>query len=81
MHPPNLAKGPLLATNWTKNAVFVGGCRGVRFKKSTFWVRKVHFWGFCSSADSILAMGLQEVILRATGPMLDLFVLNQMHFV
>ena len=24
MHPPNLAKGPLLATKWTKNEVFVG---------------------------------------------------------
>ena len=28
---------PLLATEWAK--------KGVRFKKSTFWVQKVHFWG------------------------------------
>ena len=34
--PPNLPKGPLLATKCTKNGVFVGGLRGVRFKKSTF---------------------------------------------
>ena len=34
--PPNLTKGPLLATKWAKNGVFVGGLRGVRFKKSTF---------------------------------------------
>ena len=25
MHPPNLAKGPLLATKWAKNKAFVGG--------------------------------------------------------
>ena len=24
-HPPNLPKGPLLATKWAKNGVFVGG--------------------------------------------------------
>ena len=45
MHPPNLPKGPLLATKWTKNEVFEEGLRGVRFKKSTFGVQKVHFWG------------------------------------
>ena len=28
MHPPNLSKGPLLATKWAKNGVFVGGFRG-----------------------------------------------------
>ena len=43
--PPNLAKGPLLATKWAKNGVFVGGLRGVRFKKSIWGVQKVHFWG------------------------------------
>ena len=25
MNPPNLPKGPLLATKWAKNGVFVGG--------------------------------------------------------
>ena len=42
--PPNLEKGPLLATKRAINRVFVGGLRGggVRFKKSTFG-------GFCTS--------------------------------
>ena len=43
--PPNLPKGPLLVKKWTKNGVFVGWLRGVRFKKSTFWVQKILFWG------------------------------------
>ena len=43
--PPHLPKGPLLATKWTKSGVFEGGLRWVRFKKSTFGVQKVHFWG------------------------------------
>ena len=33
--PPNLPKGPLLAKKWAKNVFFVGGLRGMRFKKST----------------------------------------------
>ena len=36
MQPPNLTKGPLLATKWAKNEVFVGGLRGVRFKRVHF---------------------------------------------
>ena len=43
--PSNLSKGPLLATKWAKNGIFVGGLRGMRFKKSTFLVQKVHFLG------------------------------------
>ena len=42
---PNLPKCPLLATKWAKNGVFVGGLRGVRLRKSTFAVQKVHFCG------------------------------------
>ena len=42
---PNLPKGPLLVTKWAKNGVFVGGVKGVRFKKSTLGVWKVHFCG------------------------------------
>ena len=38
----NLPKGPLLVTKWAKNGVFVRVLRVVRFKKSTFWVQKVH---------------------------------------
>ena len=45
MHLPNLPKGPLLAIKWAKHGVFVGGLRGVKFKKSTFLVQKVHFLG------------------------------------
>ena len=45
MHHPKSAKSPLLATKWTKNVVFVGGLRGVRFKKITFLVQNVHFLG------------------------------------
>ena len=30
MHPLNLPKGPLLATKWAKNRVFVKGLMGVR---------------------------------------------------
>ena len=41
--PLNLPKCPFSTTKWAKNGVFVGGLRGVRFKKSTFWVQKVHF--------------------------------------
>ena len=45
-HPlPNLPKGPLSVTKWAKNEVLVGGLRGVRFKKFTFWDQKVHFLG------------------------------------
>ena len=55
MHPPNLAKSPLLATKCAKNEVFVGG---LRFNKSTFGVQKVHFWEVPHPPDSILAMGL-----------------------
>ena len=29
---------------WAKNCVFVDGLKGVRFKNSTFWVQKVHFY-------------------------------------
>ena len=29
---------------WAKNGVFVEGLKGVRFKNSTFWVQKVHFY-------------------------------------
>ena len=52
--PPDLPKDPLLATKWAKNWVFVGGLRGVRFKKSTVWVQKVHFWGYRTSPKSWL---------------------------
>ena len=45
MHPPNLQKGPHLATKWAKNGMFVSGLRVMRFKKSTFWVQKVHILG------------------------------------
>ena len=50
-HPPNLPKGSLIATKWTKNGVFEGGLRGVRFKKSTFG-------GSRTTPKSILATGL-----------------------
>ena len=45
--PPNLPKGPLLATNGPKMGFFVEGegLMGVRFKKSTFWIQKVYFRG------------------------------------
>ena len=57
-HSPDLPKGPLLATKWAKNGVFVAGLRGARFKKSTFRVQKLHFWGVPYPPKSILAMGL-----------------------
>ena len=44
-HIPNLPKSGLSATKWTKNEVFVGGLRRMRFKESTFYVQKVQFWG------------------------------------
>ena len=49
--PPNLPKGPLTATKWAKNVfvffllIFCSGVKGVRFKKSTFWVQNVHYFG------------------------------------
>ena len=48
MYPPNLPKGPLLATKWAKNEVFIGGLRGVRFKKSIFFYPKGSFLGSCT---------------------------------
>ena len=41
-----------------QNGVFVEGLRGVRFKKSTFGVQKVHFLGILHPLKSILVMGL-----------------------
>ena len=76
--PANLPKGPLLATKWAKNGVLVGGLRGVKFKKSTFGVQMVHFWGFRTSPDSILATGLDQyysqniVFSSVTQELLDL---------
>ena len=55
---PNLPKGPLLPTEWGKNGVFVGGLRGVRFKKSTFWVQRVNLFWIRTPLKSILATGL-----------------------
>ena len=40
MHHPKSQKGPLLAKELVKNGVCVWG-----FKKSTFWVQKVHIFG------------------------------------
>ena len=41
MQLPNLpTKGPLLAAKWDKKWEFCRRVKGVRFKKSTFWVQK-----------------------------------------
>ena len=55
---PKSAKRSILPTKWAKNGVFVGGLRGMRFKKSTFWVQKVHFWGSLPQNRSWLPSGL-----------------------
>ena len=43
--PPNLPKGPLLASKWAKNGVFVGWLGVVRFKKLTFGSKRSTFGG------------------------------------
>ena len=57
--PPNQPKSPLLATKWG----FCRRAKGVKFKKSTFWVQKVHFSGVVHAPKSILSTGL--VITKA----------------
>ena len=67
MHPPNLPKGPLLVTKWAKSGFFVRGLRGVRFKKSSFWVQKVHILGVLhpqSILATVLAMALSQINLH-----------------
>ena len=43
---PNLPKGPLLATKWVKNGVFVGGLREWGSKSPLLGV--MHPWGSCT---------------------------------
>ena len=57
---PNLPKGPVLVTKWTKNEVFVGGMGGgVRFKSLLFGSKRSTFWGSCTSQKLILATGIK----------------------
>ena len=46
--PPNLPKGPLLATKWVINGVFVIGLRGWGSKSPLFGSKRSTFRGFCT---------------------------------
>ena len=60
---PQSAKRSILVTKWARNGVFVRGLRGLMFKKSTFWVQKVHILGVPHPPKKlILATGLLNVI-------------------
>ena len=57
-HLPNLPKGPLLATKWAKNGVFVGGLKGWGSKSLLFGSKRSTFGGSRTAPNLILAMGL-----------------------
>ena len=50
---PHLSKGPLLATKWAKNEVFVGGLRGWGSKNPLFGSERSTFWGSCTPHNKI----------------------------
>ena len=57
--PPNLPKGPLLATKWAKNGVFCREVKGGEVQKSPlFGSKRSTFWGSPHPKKSILATGL-----------------------